>query len=152
MKRTGSWMLVAMFCICGVMSFLSCTKDNDEQGTGLSIVDFTVAEKDWTYESDNNQFHVWINIPEITEDIYKHGNVQVSLKEITYEKDCFFTLPATYTYTVDDEGEQARCFNETIDFNWTIGGLNLFLTSDDYIYVPEPEEWLFRVYITGMFK
>ena len=97
-------------------------------------------------------YHVWVDIPQITEDIYKYGNVQVALKETVYEKDCFFTLPATYTYTVDDEGEQERCYNVTIDFNWTIGGLNFFLTSDDYIYAPEPEEWLFRVYITGMPK
>lgn len=143
-------MLVAMFCICGVMSFLSCTKDNDEQGAKLSVVNITVAEKDWTYESDNDQFHVWINIPEITEDIYKYGNVQVSLKEITYEKECNFPLPAIYTFNYEDEGVERRCICEFIDFNWTVGGINLFITSDDCEIQPIPENWSFSVYITNM--
>lgn len=149
MKQTGRWMLVAMFCICGVMSFLSCSKDNDVQGTELSIVDFTVAEKDWVYDSIYYDYHVWVDIPQITEDIYKYGIVQVALKETVYEKDCFFTLPATYTLVVEDE---ERCYNEMIDFDWTIGGINLFLTTDDYIYEPEPAEMVFRVYITSKLK
>ena len=149
MKQTRCWMLVAMFCICGVMSFLSCSKDNDVQGTELSILDITVSEKDWVYDSIYIDYSVWVDIPAITEDVFKYGNVQVSLKETLNEKECYFALPATYTLVVEDE---ERCYNEMIDFDWTIGGINLFLTTDDYIYEPEPAEMVFRVYITSKLK
>lgn len=131
-------------------------KDGINGLVNFKIIDLEVQSKAWQYSGyvDNNYFRAEFEVPELTEDIYNNGVVQVYREYDTGTANAVqLLLPNTRhkEYSVQDENGETLWgfYSETTDYEYGIGKLNVFFTASDFAYEEdmtiEPEDMHFRL-------
>lgn len=115
-----------------------------------------VNQNEWAYSNfdNNNYFFATINMPEITWDIYEHGNVMV-YREYEPGTNSATQTPLPYVrhkeYLYDQSTSTWGFYTETVDYEFTQGKLTIFYTASDFDYEIDtnfvPERMNFRVFI-----
>lgn len=127
-----------------------CTKQYITQGTEMFYLDYDVRSGDWYFceygnYSDEGYYTISLGVPDITRDIVKYGNVQVSRY---YPQDEVWTpLPAMRVDTILDSDGSEIFFTTYTDFEWSKGTVNIFVTASDLYAGDVPGDMTFRVYI-----
>lgn len=121
------------------------------EGAGFKTVIVSVPQESWVISDykDNNYFTAKIQMPEITKDIFKFGDVSV-YRTYNFESNdpSQQILPFTRHHEEID-GDQTFFYTETIDYEYGVGWLRIYYTLSDFFYeldlgfVPDPME--FRV-------
>ena len=127
-----------------------CTKEYITQGTEMYFLDYDVRAGDWYYYEagyyeDDGYYGITLDVPDITRDIVKYGNVLVSRY---YPQDEVWTpLPAMRVESELDQGGNEIVYTTYTDYEWSERTVNIFVTASDlYAGVP-PGAMTFRVYI-----
>lgn len=127
-----------------------CTKEYITQGTEMYFVDFDVSNSDWYscsedgYYDNEGYYGVTLPVPDITRDIVKYGNVQVS----SYYQGVWTPLPAMRVYTETDNKGNEFIYTIYTDYEWSERTVNIYVTASDLIPGDPPGAMSFRVYIT----
>ena len=164
MKKTLSLLMLAAM-------MLACTGPQGPRGpqgpegpegpsgsVNFKIIDLSASGSQWQYSNmnDNNYYIASFNMPEITQEIYDNGLVQVYREYDTGTDNAVqLLLPNTRhkeEAIVNDEGDTVWLFySETTDYEYGIGKLNIFFTCSDFEYelTPTivPEDMHFRCVI-----
>jgi hypothetical protein len=115
-----------------------------------------INQNEWSYTNfdNNNFFYATINMPEITKDIYQHGNMMV-YREFDPGTDQATQTPLPYSrhreYLADQATNTWGFYTETVDYEFTVGKMTIFYTASDFDYEIDqsfvPEQMNFRVFI-----
>ena len=133
-------------------------RDGIDGLVNVKIVDLSVSGNQWQYSGydNNNYFMGTFDMPEITQDIYDNGLVQVYREYDTGTANAVqLLLPNTrhkeYSYTDTEGNTQWGFYSETTDYEYGVGKLNVFFTASDFDYEIDtsfvPEDMRFRVVI-----
>ena len=155
--------IFALLFAVGILA--SCTGPQGPQGpegpvgpagsVNVKIIDLSASGSQWQYTNDNNNnyYMASFDMPEITQEIYDNGVVQVYREYDTGTANAVqLLLPNTrhkeYAFTNDEGETQWAFFSETTDYEYGIGRLNVFFTASDFGYEDDssivPEDMHFR--------
>ena len=120
----------------------------DSGGTYMKMYDFDVMSSDW--QEGQGLFEAIVDVPAITADVVRGGNVQVSRRYRGENNgaDIWTPLPAMRTESVPAEGGGEFIFTTYIDYEWTLGSLSVFVTTSDLYTGERPADMSFRIIIT----
>ena len=103
---------------------------------------------------NNNYFYATIDMPEITREIYQHGNMMVYREYDQGTNNAVQTpLPyeRKYEYLADEENDLWDFYSERVDYEYTVGKMTIFYTLSDFDYEVDqtfmPDQMNFRVFI-----
>ena len=128
-----------------------CTKQYITQGTEMFFLDYDVRSSQWIFQeygnySDEGYYRATLDVRDITRDIVKYGNVQVSRY---YPQDAVWTpLPAMRVDTILDSYGNEIFFTTYTDYEWSEGTVDIYVTASDLYAGDVPGDMTFRVYIT----
>jgi hypothetical protein len=124
-----------------------CTKEYIMQGTEMTFLDYDVNRWDY-YEAgnydDEGYYGATLDVPDITRDVVKYGNVQVSC----YDQGKWSPLPMMRVNSdILDDGSEI-IYTTYTDFDWSDGTVTVYVTASDLYGGVRPGAMSFRVYIT----
>ena len=115
-----------------------------------------INQNEWSYTNfdNNNYFYATINMPEITRDIYQHGNMMV-YREYDQGTSSAAQTPLPYVrhkeFLADATTDEWYFYTETVDYEFTVGKMTIFYSVSDFDYEIDesflPEQMNFRVFI-----
>lgn len=129
-----------------------CTKEYYTQqytvveGLGMTLVDFNIKNNNWAVRdvvngnADEGYFQATLEVPEITQDVVDQGIVMVYRR---YEDGVFTPLPSMLT----EKTEDGLYYTTYVDFEWSKGKVNIFVTASDLYAGSFPGDMSFRVAI-----
>jgi hypothetical protein len=119
------------------------------------IIDLTVPQADWNFDEQTDQYYCRILVPEITSEIYNHGNFTVCREFNKGTTDAYqVQLPMSMFLSEIVPVESVVYYTQHIDSRVGVGYLDVQLTNSDYLYDAEegkilnPESMLFRLVLT----
>ena len=119
---------------------LSC--DDSKNDLNMKVVNLTVSSSDWIENLDQNGLNRYyschFSMPEITSSVYQNGNVNGYI--------VFNNSQQMLPYVRHYENAAGAMWTRTVDFDYSAGGLNIYVTNSDFIVDP-PEAMDFRVAI-----
>ena len=124
-----------------------CTKEYIMQGTEISMYDYDVYSSQW--QEWDGYYCVTLDVPDITRQVVRNGNVQVSRRYPgnTESDDVWTPLPAMRVEVTDGiDGDYY--FTTYTDYEWSLGTVNIFVTTSDLYTGDRPGDMSFRVFIT----
>jgi hypothetical protein len=118
--------------------FFSCNNDNND--TNWKVINLEVSSSDWTVSTDanglNRYYYCYFDMPEISDAIFNYGTVLA-----------YYTLDNTQQilpYVRHYENAQGALWTRTVDFDYSPGGINFYVTNSDF-YDEVPPTMNFRV-------
>ena len=125
MKKSFYLFLVALFV-------LSCQgpvgPEGPQGGTNTKIVNLVASAGDWIETLDVNQqnryYYCYFSMPEITSAIFMDGSVSTNLLIDAIQQ----PLPTVRHYQNPD----GSSWTQTIDFDYSVGGVNVYVTNSDF--------------------
>jgi len=128
--------LLLFFAVVTLLA--SCTEDTTD------VVKLSVRSQDWIYNSDSAHFDPLyysysFSMPEITSSVYSRGLVQVYMVFDGAQQ----ALPYVQ-HNQDTNGVDIWNWTRTIDFQYSVGELTVFVTNSDF-FDERPEAMDFRV-------
>lgn len=112
-----------------------------------------VNQNEWSYTNteNNNYFYAVISVPELTWDIYEHGNVMI-YREYDQGTNNAVQTPLPFTRHVEyQDGGVWKFYTESVDYEYTQGKVTIFYTLNDFDYEIDqtfvPEQMNFRIFI-----
>jgi hypothetical protein len=109
-------------------------------GTNWKIINLVAAKTDWVASVDNNGLNRYyschFSMPEITSFVYNSGTV------IAYIN--FNSSQQTLPYVQHYQNLAGNFWTRTIDYDYSIGGMNVYVTNSDFVVDP-PDAMNFRV-------
>lgn len=146
--------------VCMAVMFTACQgqpgKDGRDGLVNYYNIPIQINQNEWSYSNtnDNNYFFATISMPEITWDIYEHGNVMV-YREYDAGTNAAVQTPLPYVrhkeYVADEATNTWGFYTETVDYEFTAGTMTIFYTVSDFDYEFDlnfiPEQMSFRVFI-----
>ena len=127
-----------------------CTKQYITQGLEMTYLDYDVRSSQWQYQEDgyyeeDGYYRVTLDVPDITPQVVKYGNVQVSRY---YPQNATWTpLPAMRVESYLD-GDTEFFYTTFTDYEWSERTVDIFVTTSDLYAGVRPDDMSFRVYIT----
>ena len=119
------------------------------------IIDLTVPQNDWNFDEQTDQYYCHILVPEITSEIYNHGNFTVCREFNKGTTDAYqVQLPMSMFLSEIVPVESVVYYTQHIDSRVGVGYLDVQLTNSDYLYdaaegkILNPENMLFRLVLT----
>ena len=124
-------------------------------GMDMSLIDFEVKSDNWAVREvengndDEGYFEAVLEVKEITKEVVEKGLVLVS-RQYMEGKDIIWTpLPANRTektFLKDGDNEVPYYFTTHVDFEWSEGQVNIFVTASDlYAGATDPGDMYLRV-------
>lgn len=159
MKNVSYLFLTVCFVVIG---FTSCKRENVYVDSCTcrpnEIVNVNVYRADWKYSDlgikegnpyANNYFFYTVDMPEITEEVFRGGDVQI----YTVINDMQHVLPYVRHYEEYNATDDVwNYFTETVDAFYGVGWVEFQLTSSDFYYEDhleyEPNAMSFRVVVS----
>ena len=114
------------------------------QGTEMSLIDFNVKSTNW--QERDGYYEVVLDVPEITKEVVENGNVQVLRRYTENGKYVWTPLPAMRVSVEPVDGNDFY-YTTYIDFEWSQGQVNIFVTTTDLYTGNNPGDMTFRVAI-----
>ena len=112
-------------------------------GTNWKIINLVANKTDWVENVDNNKqnrfYFCHFSMPEITSSVFNDGAV------ITYFLDNNVQQPLPYVRHF--QNTSGAFWTRTIDFDYTAGGMNVYVTNSDFNVDP-PATMNFRAVLT----
>ena len=108
-------------------------------GTNWKIINLTVGSGDWVvkHDTDGNIYYgCHFSMPEITSSVYSDGTV-IAYIDLNGAQ---MTLP----YVTHFKNSVGQLWTRTIDYDYSAGGMNIYVTNSDFAVDP-PEAMNFRV-------
>lgn len=150
-----AYKILVLLLAAGLMS-TGCSKEwlpwpddgPSERQEGMTMIDFEVSSGNWAERE--GMFEAQLNVPEITRDVLRSGNVQVSR---CYHgeggaDDVWTPLPCMRTDVTTAEDGGDFYFTTFIDYEWTVGAVYIYVTTSDLYTGDRPGDMSFRVIIT----
>jgi len=138
MKKVVLFIAIALF-------FVSCEGPVGPQGpqgygTNWKIINLIVNNTDWQVNTDNNgqnrYYSAHFSMPEITSFVFTSGTV------LGYLVDSGVQDPLPYVRHYQDTYN--NFWTRTIDFDYSVGGMNVYVSNSDFAVDP-PATMNFRV-------
>lgn len=134
-------LLIAVFAL-GIFS--SCEGPAGRDGidgenatpTTWHIKFFTVDQRDWVYDNDENVYIYDIPVNELSEDIAFDGAVLVSM---VFNENVFYSLPYTGFYT------GSTYYSETTTFDYSTGYVRVKVGASDAPIYYQPKTTKFKI-------
>lgn len=118
--------------------FVSCKQEDN--GTSWEIINLEVRSSDWTVNTDDNGLNRYyfcaFEMPEITSAIYSQGTVLA-----------YYTMDGAQIilpYVRHYENVDGDMWTQTVDFDYSVGVLNVYVTNSDF-FDEVPPAMNFRV-------
>ena len=138
MKKILLLFAVALFVV-------SCQGPEGPQGSGTNwkIINLVANRSDWQENLDQNGLNRYYSchftMSEINATVFNDGNVTSYIMINNAQQ----TLPYVRHY----ENTAGAQWTQTIDFDYTVGGMNVYVTNSDFVKDP-PGTMNFRVALT----
>ena len=137
--------LLASACTKEYVTKEYITEETIIQGADMSLIDFNVKSSNW-YEGDG-YYEAILDVPDITKEVVNNGNVQVSRRYTEGGSTIWTPLPAMrVSMEVLDDGTEFY-YTTFIDFEWSEGRVNIYVTTTDLYTGYNPGDMSFRVAI-----
>ena len=136
--------------LAGVL-LAGCTKEyimpNVDAGLDMEMYDYDVRSGQW--QLWDGYYCASLDVPAITRDVVKYGNVQVSrcYPGSTADQDVWTPLPAMRVEVTEGSDGGDYYFTTYTDFEWSLGTVNIFVTTSDLYTEDRPGDMTFRVTI-----
>lgn len=134
MKKILLLFAIALFAV-------ACEDSLPESLTTKQIINITVNKGDWVESTDadglNRYYSCHVSMPEINSTIYNKGSVVVYY----YNGNTQQQLPYVRHY----QNTAGYYWTETVDFDYTKGGMDLYVTDSDFAPNNRPDGMDFRV-------
>ena len=128
----------AYLFIAIVFIFASCQQSNGPQS--MKVINLAAKSTDWIANTDNaglNRYYTChFQMPEITTFVYNSGTVL----GYTVINDAQESLPYVRHY----QNATNNLWTRTVDFDYSVGGINVYVTNSDFAIDP-PGDMNFRV-------
>ncbi|MDR3651879.1 MAG: hypothetical protein P4L34_02780 [Paludibacter sp.] len=131
-----------LFLFITALIVVSC--DDTSKDIQLKTLNFTVNNTSWIENTDsaglNRYYSCHIAIPEITSTVFSGGTVTSYIA---------FTNPnslETLPYVRHYQNAAGALWTQTIDFDYSVGGVNIYVTNSDFVVDP-PSTMSFRFVI-----
>jgi hypothetical protein len=135
-----------LFVLFGIVLFIvSCRGPVGPEGprgfgTNWKIIDLVASSNDWVENTDqsglNRYYSSHFSMPEINSTVFNDGTVIAYLLTDNVQQ----TLP----YVRHNENTSGDLWTQTIDFDFSVGNLNVYVTNSDFVVDP-PATMNFRV-------
>ena len=130
-----------LFLILAIaLAVISCRDSVSDQLDTKQIISLKVNSSDWIENTDNaglNRFYSYhFPVSEINSNIYNNGAV-VGYIELDNRQQA---LP----YVRHFENSKGTTWTRTVDFDYSAGGVNIYVTNSDFVSDP-PETMNFRI-------
>ena len=146
--------ILCIAILASAILFGSCTKEyfiDDSTtiiGANLTVLEYSVKANQWQIDEEGGYFYVSLSVPQITKEVSDKGAVQVTRKYNDNGTIYWSPLPIVIPNSEpDDQGEGNYYYSLYIDYEWTIGELNIFVTATDFWTGDTPTAMDFRVNI-----
>ena len=119
------------------------------EGLDMTLIDFTVKNNNWGYREveygneDEGYFEAILEVPEITKDVIEQGVVMVYRRFNDGGSTIWTPLPAQRTEKTSD----GLYYTTFVDFEYSLGRVNIFVTATDLYAGVKPGDMTFRVAI-----
>lgn len=134
-----------------LLGFTSCNQQEQQPCKfHKQTIDLVVAQQDWQFDSQTQQFFCHFDIDELTADMYNYSEVSVSHEYNSGTKNAYqVALPET-SYMVEQDGTNTFYYQQHIDYIYGIGYIEIFYTVSDFFYADgwKPDGMLFRMQLT----
>jgi len=141
--------LLAVCLLAGGCTNKYVTEEYYFQGLDMTLVDFTVRSGNWIYRdveygnSDEGFYEAILEVPQITRDVIDKGVVLVYRRYNVNGSTIWTPLPAERTEKTSD----GLYYTTFVDFEYSLGQVNVFVTASDLFAGDAPGEMSFRVAI-----
>lgn len=117
------------------------------QGTEMTYFDYDVRDSQW--QLWDGYYCATLDVPAITRQIVRNGNVQVSRCYMGYteDEDVWTPLPAMRVEVTEGIDGGDYYFTTYTDYEWSAGTVNIFVTTSDLYTADSPGDMTFRVFI-----
>ncbi len=116
------------------------------QGMDMTMIDYDISDSNWTLR--DGYYEAILDVPEITSEIVEKGLVQVSRLYMDNGSKIWTPLPAMrVSVTTADDGSDFF-FTTYTDFEWSLGTVNVFVTTTDLYTGDTPGDISLRVIIS----
>ena len=146
------YFFVSLIALC-VLVLNGCKKDQPECKYHVQTLDLTVAQPDWQFDKEAQQYYYHFDVPELTTYVYNYGNWTVC-REYNYNTPDAYqvALPESkYLSWVEidpatKDTTNSGFYTQHIDYRVGIEYVEVQLTVSDYIYSDtNPEDMHFRL-------
>ena len=136
---------ICFLLLCIALPFLaSCDRSYYEDS--LYSAEYDIRSGDWV--SQGSYYSVALDVREITRQVCKTGSVQCFL---VYDDGSQACLPMqrylSYEYTNDAGQNEVGYYSKMIDFEYSIGTVNIYYQLSDLYYPERPEAIRVRVVV-----
>lgn len=118
--------------------FMSCKQSNAPEN--MKVVNLTANSTDWVANTDNDglnrYYSAHFSMPEITSFVYANGSVEGYFVDNGVQE----SLP----YVRHFQDAAGALWTRTVDFDYSVGGINVFVTNSDFAVDP-PATMNFRI-------
>lgn len=142
-----------------VLAFTGCKDDKCPCHCSRQVIEYNVYKADWKYSDlgakegnpyANNYFFCTFDAPELTEDVFKYGNVEIY---DVFNNEMQHVLPYVRHYEEYNAADSVwNYYTETVDAYYGVGWIEFQLSSSDFMYEDDlsymPNAATFRVVIT----
>jgi len=131
---TNKTLLITLFAALAILT-TSCRKDPVPQ-CSYKIVNITVPKESWSYsdQDDNNYFTAEIDVPELSEEAFDGGILNV-YRTFNFDKsNASQQLLPSVRLLEEKVGNDMYRYTESIDYEYGIGWLNIYYTLSDFVY------------------
>lgn len=152
--RLCKYLMISLITVFGITGFTSCGDDITEEyyvGSEIYTLSFNVTKSQWTWNSNVGRYECFIDLPELTTQIYNNGamNTYVFVDPRT-DDEVQNPLPFVHTYEAEYDDGTIKPYTETISCDYIIGEIGLYiqasdLNRDDYVL---PDKYEFKVVLT----
>lgn len=146
--------MISLITVFGITGFTSCGDDITEEyyvGSEIYTLSFDVTRTQWTWNSTDNRYEYFYDIPELTGKVYDNGamNVYVFLNPRT-DNEVQIPLPDIFTYKLDNGDGTYTTYDERISCDFVVGQIGLYLQASDLIDDDSaiPDKYEFKVVLT----
>ena len=122
------------------LAFFLTSCDNSSAPENMKVINLATNSNEWVENVDgsglNRYYSCHFSMPEITSFIYSSGSVQGYFVDNGVQN----SLP----YVRHFENATGNLWTRTIDFDYSVGGLNVYVTNSDFVVDP-PAAMNFRI-------
>ncbi len=103
-----------------------------------TVLDLTLAQADWKFDENTNQFYYHFEVPEITSSIYNAGQWSICREYNKGTVDAYqVALPTSCFMTDTLYNNPVVNYTEHIDYRVGIGYVEIQLTNSDHVYLQD---------------
>lgn len=117
----------------------------DGRDASMQVVLINVNQNMWAYSSvaDNNYYYATVDMPEITDNVFKKGCVKM-YRTFNFGQKNASQIEMPYVRLAEevyDNGDKVF-YTETVDYEFGVGSLSIFYTASDFLYEFDPASFV----------